>query len=174
MLLQKDKSNMAFQRKDLEEYGFRGFVTISYLKENGCREIPKQIGVYVVVRKSSEKVGFLEESIGGYFKDKNPTVSISELEDNWVEGASVINIGKAGGTGIKANLFSRIDQYIKFGKGKNVSHRGGRYIWQLKDSDELLIAWKTLTDEEPEVVEAALIDEFRNQYGKRPFANLQK
>ena len=131
------------------------------------------MGVYVVVGGCSKNVAFLEESIGGHFKSKNPTVSISELEDNWVDDAYVINIGKAGGAGIKATLFSRIGQYMKFGKGKNIGHRGGRYIWQLRDSDDLLIAWKTLKDEEPKVVESALIDEFRNQYGKRPFANLQ-
>ncbi|MBW8002734.1 MAG: hypothetical protein FVQ80_12050 [Planctomycetes bacterium] len=165
---------MDFRRAGLEEYGFEGFVGISYLKENGCGDIPKEMGVYVVIRESSDNVCFLEESIGGHFKGKNPTVSISELEDNWIDGAYVINIGKAGGTDIKATLFSRINQYIKFGKGKNIGHRGGRYIWQLKDSDELLIAWKPLDDEEPEDVESELINDFRKQYGERPFANLQK
>ena len=165
---------MNFQKTDLEEYGFKGFLKISYLKENGCRDIPEEMGVYIVARESSDKVCFLEESIGGHFKGKNPTVSISKLQDNWIDGAYVINIGKAGGTGIKATLFSRIDQYIKFGDGKNIGHRGGRYIWQLEDSDELLIAWKSLDNEEPEVVETELINDFRKQYGKRPFANLQK
>jgi hypothetical protein len=165
---------MDFQRTGLEEYGFEGFIDISYFKENGCGDIPKDMGVYVVIRESLNDVCFLKESIGGHFKGKNPTVSIAELEDNWIDGTYVVNIGKAGGTGINATLHSRINQYIKFGKGKNIGHRGGRYIWQLKGSDELLIAWKPLVDKEPDEVETELINDFRKQYGKRPFANLQK
>ena len=160
---------MDFQRTDLEEDGFKGFINISYLKENGCGDIPKKKGVYVVVRESSNDVCFIEESIGGRYKGRNPTVSISELEANWVDGAYVTYIGRTGKT-----LRSRINLCIEFGKGEEVRHWGGRYIWQLKDSDELLIAWKPLDDEEPEDVKISLIDEFIKQYGKLLFARLKK
>jgi hypothetical protein len=165
---------MNFQKADLKEYGFDGFVTISYLKARGCNMIPRDKGVYVVVKEDSRPADFLKVSIGGHFKDQDPTVEISELQTKWVDGASVVYIGKAGGIKSNATLFSRIGQFIKFGEGKKIGHWGGRYIWQLKDSDKLVLAWKSLSDKDPETEETNLIAEFRNQYGKRPFANLLK
>jgi len=163
-----------FQEIDLRGHGFEGFVKISYLKANGCDVIPKEKGVYIVAKEDSEAIDYLERSIGGHFKGKDPTVSISELKANWVDGAYVIYIGKAGGAESNATLLSRIDQLIEFGKGKDIGHSGGRYIWQLKDADELVLAWKRLPSNDPEQEETELIRDFRNQYGKRPFANLQK
>ena len=61
---------------------------------------------------------------------------------------------------------------MRFGSGKNVGHYGGRYIWQLADSDDLVVCWKCVEDSRR--VEAAMIAEFKkNHNGKRPFANLQ-
>jgi hypothetical protein len=45
-------------------------------------------------------------------------------------------------------------------------------IWQLDQSERLLVAWKTLpTETDPPAVEKAMIAAFRNDYGKPPFAN---
>jgi len=166
---------MEFERGDLEQYGFRGFSKVSHVKSMGCEEIPERKGVYVVVRQNSHSSpDFLAKSIGGHFKGEDPTVARDELKENWVENAYVLYIGKAGGSTLKATLFSRIKQYIDFGKGKNVGHKGGRFIWQLTDSDDLMIAWRPLTTEEPSDVETELISEFRQKYGNRPFANLVK
>ena len=41
---------------------------------------------------------------------------------------------------------------MKFGSGKKVGHKGGRFIWQLKDSANLVVCWKR-TEEEPRHVE---------------------
>lgn len=99
-------------------------------------------------------------------------VSIAELEANWVEGTSVVYIGKAGGVGSSATLQKRISQYIRFGQGANVGHWGGRYIWQLADSRDLVVCWKILTNEEPREVERLMIADFIDVHGgKRPFAN---
>lgn len=133
--------------------------------------IPKQKGVYVVLNNNKKE--FLEIGTGGFFKGVNPNVNVIELERQWVNDAIVVYVGKAGGSSVSATLQSRIRQYLSFGKGKPVGHRGGRYIWQLKNHPQLVIAWKTLTIEEPIEKERELINAFINHYGRMPFANLK-
>jgi hypothetical protein len=83
----------------------------------------------------------------------------------------VLNIGKAG-PGRTATLKSRLLNYVRFGQGKNSGHSGGRYIWQLPNSRDLLVCWKATGKAVPREVEKRLIAEFRQKYGKLPFANL--
>ena len=131
-------------------------------------------GVYVVLRESESSPQFLSEGTGGFFKGKNPNVSIAELKANWVEGTHVIYIGKAGGADSSATLQKRLGQYLRFGQGANIGHWGGRYIWQLADSRDLVVCWKTLTNEEPREIEHQMIADFKAVHaGKRPFANLK-
>jgi hypothetical protein len=99
-------------KKWLENNGFKGFVKISFLKSAGYKEIPKIKGIYVVVRESNEKPVFLDESIGGHFKGKNPAVNLKELESNWVN-SQIMYIGKAGGANSGATLKSRLRQYME-------------------------------------------------------------
>ncbi len=171
---------MDFKKASLNKYGFRGFVSIGHLKED-LSIVPKTKGVYIVFR---ERLGiklkdFLPKSTGGPFKGKDPTLDPKTLKLAWVDNAHVLYIGKAGGSRkngklYKSTLFSRIKQYMQFGKGKAVGHWGGRAIWQLKDQNELLIAWKELIVEEPLEVEASLIKKFEKKFKKRPFANMDK
>jgi len=151
--------------------GFSGFKTIEYLR-NHINEIPKEKGVYLIISQKNDPQ-FIDESIGGHFKDRNPSVSKIELEENWVSNEPIIYIGQAGGKSSSATLFSRLKQYFNFGLGKPVGHWGGRYIWQLNKSNELIVAWK-VTSEDSDLVETDLILEFKEKYGKRPFANLRK
>ncbi len=155
------------------QYGFEGFKKISYLMETTCEDVPSRKGVYLVCFLNDE-FEFLDKSIGGHFKGNDPTVSIEILKTKWVDGTMVLYIGKAGGGSSRSTLHSRLKQYMKFGQGKNIGHKGGRYIWQLSNNRELLVCWKTLSDEYPRQYEKSLIAEFKTQYGKLPFANLQE
>jgi hypothetical protein len=159
--------------KSLEDAGFQGYLSVNHLISSKCVEIPKMKGIYLVVNESMKK-DFLSKSVGGHSKDKDPTVTKNELEKEWVNETIVLYIGKAGGTGNKATLNSRIKQYISFGRGNKSPHHGGRYIWQLANNRELLLSWKTLADIEPRQYEEQLIAEFKAIHGKKPFANLQK
>ncbi len=84
--------------------GFVGFKTIKELRDTKLKEVPggsggEDMGVYLVLRLAPNPPVFMDQSIGGHFKKKDPTVSLAELKSNWVDGTLVIYIGKAGAPG---------------------------------------------------------------------------
>ncbi|MBO8440425.1 MAG: GIY-YIG nuclease family protein [bacterium] len=150
----------------LKQLGFLGFNTVASLRK-GTSVIPDVPCVYLVLYTSKSNPDFINPGTGGFFKGKNPNVSIEELQANWIDNEPIIYIGKA------TSLHRRIWLYIKFGNGHPVGHYGGRYIWQIKDSGSLIICWKPITDQDPADIESRLIQEFKAQHnGQRPFANL--
>ena len=160
-------------REILQAIGFEGFKSMGELMAGKKKEIPAEKGVYVVLRECDYEPKFLEEGTGGFYKSKNPNVSVSELRSNWVPNTSIVYIGKAGGSKSSATLKTRLAQYLRFGQGANVGHWGGRYIWQLQDSRNLIVCWRKLYSEEPREIEQQMIDDFKVLHGgKFPFANL--
>jgi hypothetical protein len=155
----------------LKEAGFTGFKKASELLVSKDT-IPKVKGVYCVVYFPHDKAEFLNPGVGGFFKGKDPNVQIETLKENWIINCPVVYIGKAGGSG-SATLRSRLNQYLKFGQGHNVGHRGGRYIWQLKNHRELLFCWFETPKHDPGSLETKLLKKFHEKYGKLPFANLK-
>ena len=154
--------------------GWEGFLTIDVLRRTKLAAVPEQQGVYLVLRPEPHAPIFLERSPAGHFKGKDPTVPVDKLKSNWIEGALVLYIGKAGKDGQEATLRSRLGQYLAFGAGSPSAHRGGRFIWQLAGTDSLLVCWKVLPNEDPREVERGLTAAFRKDHGgRRPFANLQ-
>lgn len=154
--------------KEIENYrkdGFTGFVPVSKLRCTASL-LPDSGGVYIVVRDSDNSPEFLATGTGGFFKGKNPNVGLEELESNYVAGSKVVYIGKA------TSLKKRVGQLLRFGAGSAVGHWGGRYLWQLADSDNLLIAWKTTPTADPRAEEIKMLEEFVSRHGKLPFANL--
>lgn len=153
----------------LKNDGFEGFISMGNLMQSH-KIIPTHSGVYILLRLKDSEPEFLERGTGGFFKrknPKNPNVSVAELKDNWISNAAIVYIGK--GTSLK----TRLGSYLRFGEGKFATHWGGRYIWQLKDSRELVVCWKTM-DEDPRVVEERMIAKFKKEHGgRRPFANLK-
>lgn len=154
-------------KEEIEKYGFVGFKTIAELS-NDCTCIPKCEGVYLVLFPENLNVEFLTTGTGGFFKGKDPNVQASVLKENWVLKSNIVYIGKA------TSLKQRLKQYLQFGAGGAVGHYGGRYIWQLKNSQSLIICWKTLNGDDPREIESKLIKKFTDEFGKLPFANLCK
>jgi hypothetical protein len=157
--------------KIMKKSGFTGFLTIGGLMVSK-KIIPPKKGVYLVLYLSEPIPTFVEKGTGGYFKGNNPNVSPNILKEKWVKETKVVYIGRGGQKGKKSTLQSRLSDYLRFGQGKNVGHWGGRYIYQIEESRELVICWKTTGD--PEKFESKLIDEFISEYGKLPFGNLRR
>jgi hypothetical protein len=151
-------------RNALEKRGFTGWVTFADLGA-GPEQVPREGGVYVVVQGEGSKPDYLDANPGGRFKGKDPTVEQAALEANWVKGAEVVYIGKAD------ELRRRLRQFQRFGDGDPIGHWGGRLIWQLAHSRKLLVAWRTTPGQVPREVEVDMIETFRRDWGKPPFAN---
>ena len=157
---------------DIKKNGFVGFKTMNELFLD-CSCLPSSKGVYLILHINKKAPTYLLVGSGGHFKGRNPNVPMEELKRNWIDNALVVYIGKAGSDSSKATLKSRLKQYFGFGQGKNIGHWGGRLIWQLASSKDLVVCWKPLLNEDPRAVEIQMIKEFGKQYdGNRPFANL--
>ena len=153
---------------ELQDQGFRGFVTVAGLRKANMNGIPASSGVYLVIRGYTSFPEFCDPGTGGYFEGKDPNVFISELREEWVEGAFVVYVGQSG------NLRRRIGELIKFGRGTNVGHKGGRLMWQLAQAEELQVCWKEVVDNDPDNVKKDILEQFKLRYGdRRPFANLK-
>ena len=96
---------MNFNKEALIGDGFEGFISVKDLWIDKSM-IPRQMGVYMVLNMESN-VEFINPGVGGFFKGKDPNVDIPQLKEKFVN-ATVVYIGKAGGSSSKATLFSRI------------------------------------------------------------------
>lgn len=143
--------------------GFTRWMSFAEARNNDA--CPRTGGVYAVRYEGADPPAFLTKSGGGWFKDRDPSVTPEALEANWVEGASMVYLGKPD------DLRRRIRQFADFGQGKPVGHWGGRLVWHLPHPERLMISWIETPGRVPVEVEAQLLDEFRAQHGKPPFAN---
>ena len=154
----------------LKNDGFTGFRSLEQLDIN---RVPRAPGLYVVLKPGGFERRFLAKSVGARFKKRDPSLPHPALEAEWVENADVLYIGKAGpGSTGNRGLRKHIQEFTEFGRGKPVGHWDGRLIWQLANSQSLIIAWKELAAEELNHAEAAYHAEFVRVYGRLPFANV--
>lgn len=178
-----DYTALILNKYEVHEYIiFKDFL-VEQKRELG--RLPRHKGIYFVIyplRSEPDNnctTDFLEAGTGGYFKGRNSNVSIETLCDKWVEDADILYIGKAGGTtkkGKESNetLHKRVKALLRFGNGDPVSHWGGRYLWQHRNSQDFRIYWYSCAeDENPVILESQLLSDFVNHYGKLPFANLK-
>lgn len=162
-----------------------GFSRLGTIKEwkDWINDVLQKKGVYVITRLSTVDPTFCKTGTGGWFKGKNPNVSIEELEKKWKNcnnnkiwddcNDTILYVGRANynddnpkAKKCKSTLQSRLKAYMRFGDGKNAGHQGGRYIWQLKDVKEFEVWYKVCKN--PETEESVLIKKYN------PFANLKR
>ncbi|KZF06498.1 MAG: hypothetical protein WBD41_16780 [Rhodococcus sp. (in: high G+C Gram-positive bacteria)] len=153
----------------VELNGFEGWVRFADLPD---ADVPRAPGVYVVMRPSAALPTFLETSPAGWHKGMDPTTAVDELARSWVPGEPIVYIGKANmGRNSNRGLRKRLSEYRRFGAGARAGHSGGRRIWQLADSADLLVGWRVTDDLDARRVEREMIARFRARHGVRPFAN---
>ncbi len=161
---------MQFSVKGLKAAGFTGFRPIASLDIN---RIPQRTGIFVIVQPEPAEPHFLAKSTAGIFKKKNPTLPAQELAEQWVADAQVLFIGRAGpGSQGNRGLRRQIKEFVDFGLGKPPGQWDGRLIWQLAAAKSLLVAWVELPTQDLTAFQAKCQNEFVEQYGKLPFANL--
>lgn len=152
-----------FSRAWLESSGFVGFASVSTLQRS--REgVPGGPGVYAVVRTSDGPPRFRDLNPGGRFKGRDPTAPVERLRERWRDETPVLYLGKAD------SLQQRIEALVRFAAGEPLGHWGGRFLWQLDDSDAALVAWRE--HPEPCALEADLLRDFEAHFGSLPFANI--
>ena len=161
---------MPINTQSLKQDGFTGFRPLQDLDIN---RIPQKPGIFAVLRPEGFLPQFLARSTAGIFKKKNPSLKTEALDAEWVDGADVLFVGKAG-PGSKGNrgLRRQIQEFVDFGEGKPPGHWDGRLIWQLAVPGSLIIAWKELPVEQLNAAEARYHAAFVEEYGRLPYANL--
>ena len=150
-----------FDQAHLQPLGFTGFRPLRNAADGTCA--PAASGVYAVLLDPPE-AAFIEQSVGGHFKRKDPTVKVAALMAKWLTGTPTMYIGRAN------NLRSRIKLLARYGRGEPVPHQGGRYMWQLASHRALTVAWRL--EDDPVSAESSILEEFEHAFGRLPFANL--
>jgi hypothetical protein len=152
----------------LKREGFEGFEKIDTLIDD-IDDVSDQRGIYVVLYRGNCRPGFLEKGTGGWFDGKDPNYDLKTVRDRWVDGAIVVYIGKT-----DRPLKTRILEFLKFGLGQDIGHRGGRLVWQILNRENLVLCWKSTKDDSksPREIERNMIAGFEAIHGKKPFANI--
>lgn len=110
--------------RGLRADGFSGFVRF---QEIDGEVVPREPGVYVVLRVATATPMFLEVSPAGHFKGRDPTVPVSDLRAAWVPGAKVVYIGKAAAGRSGRGLRKAFDRVPTSWRGE----AGGALGWTL-------------------------------------------
>ncbi len=165
-----------FSRADLERLGFVGFVGVKELRgQRPCAaDLPADAaGVYLAYRESDRAVSFLRTSPAGRWRG-DLSLSLADLRARWIADSRVVYIGKADRpTPASTNsLRTRVSAYLRFGAGSNARHAGGYPTWQLRDSADLLIAWRVVKRPGDALrLERDLLDAHVARFGALPFGN---
>jgi hypothetical protein len=87
-------------------------------KTTSVIQVPSVLGIYIVSVPKGFEHKFLPESPVLPRRQVASSKSVDCLEKKWVEGTTVIYIGKAGGDHKKATLRSRLRTYMRFSSGE--------------------------------------------------------
>lgn len=149
-----------FTGAGLAKAGFKGFERFS---ATDLAKVPEGPGVYVLLREKGAPPVFLERSPAGPHQGREATAPLEDLRQAWVARTPLLYIGES------KTLRKRITQCRRQGAGESANHYDGISVWQLSDANDLRLAWRE--EEDPVAARRALLKEFRDAFGTRPFAN---
>ena len=163
----EELSPVTWDREGLVAKGWEGFVPFSELRS---LEVPKVRGVYAVLREETSVPEFMHERPHHAAGQFSPYSAV-ELASCWVPGAKVLYVDRA-----PSSLHRSLRGLRLYGTGERKQHHNGRAIWQLPDSERLIVAWRYvprvyggLTKAE---LKSGLIKAFEDAHnGAKPFAN---
>ena len=138
--------------------------TLEELHRTKCSSLPCQPGIYRVLAPEKLPISFIEGSDN--LRAKGYPAAILEQKYGQCTDKTVLYIGKANGRG---GLRQRVLQYVKYGWGTAVNHKGGRAIWQVKDYPLLLLEYEAC--ENCEQREHELLAAYKKENGTYPLAN---
>jgi hypothetical protein len=153
-----------FTRPELTRAGFVGFESVGTLRTTRCRAVPGGPGVYCLLREADDLPAFLAVTTGGRFKGRDKSLPVEALAARWIAGSNVVYIGKA------TSLRGRLDLLVGYGRGWPWAHEGGYPLWQLPDSDALLVAWME-APQHTELENHLLTSFAEGNRGRLPYAN---
>jgi hypothetical protein len=149
------------------EYGFTNSSSVSDFLWSHVSRIPRGSGTFAVLREDPSDPRFLATSNASEVKGRDPSVSPNELSARWINGCPLLYVGKS------RQLRDALDRLVRFGSGEPVGYWGGRYLWQLANSDSLTIAWRcTENEDEADHLRLLILGIFKDVYGRMPFANV--
>lgn len=144
-----------FHRKDLAGRGFLGFVPLVDLDS---KALPREAGVYAVLREMGRATGvpggesrWSLQGEGSHRRNVRAGVDV-------VRRCPLLYIGKASKTAT-TDLRRRLTDFRDYARGRPVGHQGGRYNWQVVGASQFIVCWVETADEIPGLVESALIAE---------------
>lgn len=147
----------SWDRAGLESVGFEKFIPFIGLTVD---QLPPRRGVYAVLRLSTERPALIETNV----IIRRKAYTVERLEDKWLDGQTIVYIGMAEPVD---GLYGRLGDFSK----QSSSHTGGRALWQLADSRDLVAAWVETPDHIAEVLEKSYLRTFKAKFGRYPFAN---
>lgn len=139
-------------------------VTLGELIRLNCSNIPEEPGVYWILSPEGFSIRF--HQMPYHPKCKLYPVELLQAKLTNCNDKQILYIGKAQG---KKGLRQRVRQYMNYGQGKSNIHQGGRAVWQIEDSEFLLLGYEVC--HHADVRERQLLSEYRAQNFFYPLAN---
>lgn len=149
----------------------RKLFSVSELYGSQCSQVPNEKGVYFVKVPQCMQVEFTEETtaIREYLSrcmlyPREELVAKYDRADK-----NILYIGRA--IGERSRLRQRIRTLVRYAHAEVCNHRGGRALWQIKNSECLLAGFFACDNASD--VEARLLHAYRTAYSVLPVANWQ-
>ncbi len=135
------------------------------------QDLPASPGVYAVCLRGWNTLLFATDAGHARHADPaDPNLLRDKRHRILAAGPTdILYIGKAGGK--TSNLRNRVSQLAFFGVGRTVKHKGGEWLWQVRGINDANLRMWCCPRDEPEPLERALLERFKNDCGELPLAN---